>query len=255
MAIAVGVTPTPVFGSAVTSVTTAGVTSAASGSTFLIGYAFSTGSTFSSVSDSRSNSYTRCGAEVLTPGASNNGFFFKINGAGGASHTFTVTWTTSNNGEIWSAEITGADTAANDGTATSVNDAATPFASNNISTTNAADMLVGFTSTDSASNPGTFTYNNAAGNPTTGWAKAGTAEELNGATNFTGAIFFVVVAATSTTYHFTITELGAANAGCHMIALKEAGSGGSSEADRPAGTGAPGDFNDWGRKYGAWPRW
>lgn len=146
MAIALGVSAKQAANSA-TSMTTPGVTSSASGSTFVITVCDPNQNI--TVSDSKSNSYTQIGT-TLTVGSTKMSMWRCENGTGGASHTATVTWNSgSADGTITFAEITGAQTSSFDVTA-QILDTASPYTVTSPTLSQADELAICFVGTDNA---------------------------------------------------------------------------------------------------------
>ena len=110
-------------------VTTGSGTSSVSGSTFLIGVSWDATTSISSVSDSKSNTYTAVGTPQNDGGAGSGGnhqFYVCENGTGGTSHTATVNFSGTAYPTAHLIEITGAATPVQD-IAVQTQDAGTPF--------------------------------------------------------------------------------------------------------------------------------
>lgn len=217
MAIAVGQTTKGRSGSAATIATT-GVATAASGSTFVIGVAWSGAPTFTSLVDSKSNTYTQLGALELDPdgGGSKSRYYYCQNGTGGAAHTATLTISGANSLEILFLEITGAATASFD-LGNGNQDTATPYTSPSILTTQAAEMLVALWFGNSGSNPATHAES-------TGFTVQAGAEETNGASFWTGCLATRIVASTAS-YNASFTETGSSRGVVYIAGFKEAAGG------------------------------
>lgn len=200
-----------------TSVTTVGINTSASGSSFLI-FIIDDAATSRVPSDNKGNtaSYVQVGS-TLTNWL---GFGIQLsiwlctNGTGGTGHTATATVSPSADVEAYLVEVTGGATASLVDALSSAfwnNDAATPFTSNNVVTSNATDLLLAFTATD-ISTPETLTWGNgftqvvADGNPA----------------HFGGGIAKQVVTSTGT-YSSSFTSTSASNAATAVIAFKDGG--------------------------------
>lgn len=213
MAIAVGATSKGRNASA-TSVASAGVATQATGSTFVVGVIWATGASFTSFVDNKSNTYTQIGVdrEVTAADGTHCRWYRCENGAGGAGHTATLTISAAVALSVFFLEITGAATASFD-QQNSQTDAASPFTSASITTTQAAEMLVSYIVGNSGSNPAT----NA---ESTGFTIQAGAEETNGASFWTGCIATRIVAATGT-YNSSFTETGSTSAAVFIASFKE----------------------------------
>jgi hypothetical protein len=190
------------------------------GSTFVIGIVWSSGSSFTSLVDSKSNTYTQIGAEFDPTGTGDHArFYYCQNGTGGASHTATLTISGATSLGISFLEITGAATASFDlgnGNA----DTASPYTSPAISTTQAAELLASFIAGNSGSNPATHAES-------TGFTIQSGTEETNGVSFWTFGLATRIVAATSL-YNSSFTETGASRAAVFIAGFKEAAGGGGS---------------------------
>lgn len=91
-------------------VTTASGTSTVSGSTFLIFVAWDNGVNVSTISDSKSNTYTALGTEQLDGVGGRSRVYRCINGTGGTSHTATATFSGTAFPTLHLIECTGVDT-------------------------------------------------------------------------------------------------------------------------------------------------
>lgn len=214
MAIAVGATSKGRTASAAT-IATAGVTTQVSGSTFVMGMVWSTAATFSTLVDSKGNTYTQVGTELTSAAVPHARFYYCENGIGGASHTGTITISGAATIDIFFLEITGAAVASFD-LGNRQSDGASPYTSPGILTTQAAEMLVSFLAADSGSNPATHAES-------TGFIIQSGAEETNGASFWTGCLATRIVAATGT-YNSSFTESGATASAVYIAAFKEGAS-------------------------------
>lgn len=164
MSIAVGQKISAQGTSSAASITTGSVTTAASGSTFVIFVAYDSGC-FSSISDSKGNTYTQIQSEVNNAGHGNAcRLYYCQNGTGGAGHTATLNMSPSAFGNVHIVEITGgALTGILDQAPAGLDDGASPFTSNTTGTTAQANELVlAFTETGGTSGPGeTLTWGNS----------------------------------------------------------------------------------------------
>ena len=157
MALAVGATSKGRVSNSGSSATTTGVTTTASGSIFVVGAVWDNGFNFSSIADSKSNTYTLIGSE-LAFGSVKARLWYVENGAGGASHTATVTVNTSPTYlTVFFLEITGGATSGSLDQSNARSDAASPFTlAAGLTTTQADEILVSMIVGDSASNPATL---------------------------------------------------------------------------------------------------
>lgn len=224
MAIGVGVT-TKGRSAGAASIATTGVTTQAAGSTFVIGLIWGAGATFTSLVDSKSNTYTQLGVLDLDPDGSgaHTRMYYCQNGTGGASHTATLTISGSNSLAVMFLEITGAATASFD-LGNGNQDTASPYTSPAITTTQAAELLVGFFGGNSASNPATHAES-------TGFTIQASAEETNGASFYTCCLATRIVAATSS-YNDSFTESGSTRGSAYIIGFKELVSAGGTQPKR-----------------------
>ena len=146
MAIALGVSAKQAANSA-TSMTTPGVASSASGSTFVI--TVSDPNQSITVGDNKGNTYTQIGT-TLTAGSTKLSMWRCENGTGGSGHTATVTWTSgTSDGVITFAEITGAAAASFDVTAQAF-DNTNPYTVTSPTLSQAAELAICFVGTDNA---------------------------------------------------------------------------------------------------------
>jgi len=199
--------------------TTTAVTTSATSSTFLVGFQFEGGATFTSLVDSKSNTYTQIGTETTANSGAKCRLYYCPNGTGGASHTATVTVNSNVAITVHFLEITGGKTtgilnptppAAND-------DLSSPFTSNSITTAQADAMLVSFLcGTNSGSNPAT----NA---ESTGFTVQAGSDETDASQFWTGCFATKILTSTTTT-NSSFTESGATT-GLVWIAAFEAAAG------------------------------
>lgn len=164
MAIAVGANTSTGY-TGIDSTTTGAITTAASGSTFLVAVYWQNGSGSPTVSDNKGNSYTAIGSARQ---ADSNGyylshcqFFYVENGIGGSGHTFTAA-KTGGAPSVFVAEITGGELSGildqNTGAAL---DTSSPVLSGSVTTTQAAEILFGFVGTYHASGNPAYTPGNS----------------------------------------------------------------------------------------------
>ena len=206
--------------SSATSVATTGVTTT-TGSAFLAIVGMGGTQTFSSISDTingsaSGNTWTQIGSEVTFPTDRCRAYYVQ-NGNGGANHVVTVTVSGAVAITVLLVELTGVLTASVLDGSSLVADAASPFTSGNVATTQADEILVAGIIGASGSNPATHAISSAS--PASGWTIQTSAEETNGASFFTGAIATQTVSATGT-YNGGFTESGASNAAVLLAAFK-----------------------------------
>lgn len=201
--------------------TTAAITTTASGSSFFVTFVTGDTTTVTSVTDSKSNSYSLLASIVHTGAALKTWVYYTENGTGGSSHTFTAT-TSGNNLQIAGIEVTG--TAASsivDVSNNTYETGGTPF--NCAVTTTVADTLIlAFIMNDSAS--GTFTIN---GGFTLG-------ETANSAASVRAGWGYKAVAAAGAEDPAWTQSGGASAAACITAAIKS----GAGESPAPAMMGA-----------------
>lgn len=213
MAIAVGVSPTASSASA-SSVTTAAVTTTSNSTIYL--FLTINEATFSSVSDSASNSWTQVGTTLTNTGTfAQTRVYENVAGTRGGSHTFTLTGTGATTLSLFVIETTGSATTSPTDQQTRQNDNTSPINSGDVTTTQAAEMLLGFGSSDSGL--ATWTANNSftkldeVTDQSLGWCQC-TATRI--------------VASTGT-YSADFTETGLAVGMCWIVTVKEAVGSGS----------------------------
>lgn len=222
MAIAVGASDSNLLAASAATVTTAPVTTAASGSSFVV-FSINFGDdNVASVTDSKGNTYTRIGVELDNAG---DGFYMGAwqctNGTGGASHTATLTLNGSTICGLYFIEITGGLTSGLVDVSNSAVDSdsgdggfdaqVTPTAGNR--------LLLSFITGNGG---GTVTYDGTAQSFTSVTA------ETSGADSMSGQVAQRVVAANgSTAYGPAFTASAGGRASVFTIALKEAAAGGT----------------------------
>lgn len=143
--------------------TSSGITTAASGSAFVVAVVYD--GTFTSLADNKSN--TIGAGQLIYAETTTYSYSLRIylvtNGSGGASHTWTLT--TSGSGAVGfvAAEITGAATSSLLDQISIINDdGVAPLTSPSITTTQAAEMLIGVAQTNyTAGSTETFTWGNS----------------------------------------------------------------------------------------------
>jgi hypothetical protein len=226
-----------------TSTATAGVTTQATGSTFVICVQTNRAADpihVSSIVDSYSNIYTLATSD--NPGYGGDillAAYVCVNGVGGAAHTATANYSEQATNNVWFVEITGADTTnPADGVAPTVGGGTTGTSMPGIAvtTTNANDLLLSFLATYGF-DTGTVTISSDAGN---GWAIIDS--NLSGSVSRHGASSYVIESAIGT-YNDTYTASTSDGFSILTLAFKAASSGGGAPASlawQPAITQHPG---------------
>jgi hypothetical protein len=218
VAIAVGVTSKGRTGSASSQATT-GVTTQTSGSAFVVAAAWDSARNFTSIADNKGNSanYVQIGNQVTFSGGGGRArLYYCQNGAGGAGHTATITVSGSAGITVLFLELTGGATSGIlDQNSTGVNDTSSPFTSQSITTTQAAEALISSLFGNSGANPATHAES-------TGFTVQAGADETNGSSFWTGCLASRIVAATGT-YNSSFTESSGSNTAVHIASFKEAG--------------------------------
>lgn len=193
------------------SVVTAGGTTT-TGSTFVVGFSFDPGATVSSVTDSKSNTYTQIGSVQTTSGGSKCALYRCENGTGGASHTATVNFSANAFSVAWLVEVTGAAAASFDVTA-QIDDTSSPFTVTTPTLNQAAECVICLASNDDGSSA-VYTSSNT----------TILGQNNNTASFWTSAISKLVVASTS-----AVTPSWTLSAGTNLALIvatfKEAGAG------------------------------
>lgn len=214
-AIAIGISEAKATTAGATA-TTAAVTTQASGSVFVVCYTFDSAATFTSITDSKSNSWSIIGSEI---NASNHKsrMYYVENATGGSSHTFTGTnGSASLDCSIWVIEITGALTSGSLDQSGSRSDTTSPFTlAAGLLTTQNDEALVTFVCGNSGSNPATHAES--------GLGASTVQDQLNNGTNsWTGASATEIKSSTGT-YNPSWTESGATAAHVWFATFKAAG--------------------------------
>jgi hypothetical protein len=196
---------------------TLGVSTSASGSTFVVAAIWDTG-TFSSITDSKSNVYTQIGTEVTFGSFPTRArVYYKENGVGGASHIATFNTSSASAITVLFLEITGALTSGSLDQSGGVNDASSPFTlTAGLTTAQAAEALVTFLGCNSGSNPATHAETGL-GSSTIQTA----AEETDGTSFYTAALATAIKAATAA-FNPSWTESGGTNSAVFLATFKEA---------------------------------
>ena len=201
---------------ATTPVTTSAVTTQASGSIFIIGSVFQ--DTFVSATDSKGNTYTQVGTQVLvdTPNTGNGRVYYDENATGGASHTFSCAYSASGAHTVVAAEITGAALSGALDVSSGVRVTSSPFTTS-VTPTAGVRLLVAVFFGASSSNPATHNWSAQGFTLVTG------ADETDGSTTGAASIAYKLVTADGvTSYSASVTEVGnTAEAGLFLMAFKE----------------------------------
>lgn len=217
MSAAVGQSTSVVTATNVASQTTPSVTTQVAGSTFVIG-AIGNAANGSSVvytpSDSNTNPYTAIDTTQLygTASFAQMQWWYSQNGVGGAGHTFTVGASPSDGFLLFALEITAGLTSGILDTHNKNADAASPFTSPGITTTQNDCILLSMLGGDSGSNPATHAES-------TGFTVIANCNQTNGASFFTGCIAYRNVVSIGT-YNSSFTESGGSSCGVLIAAFK-----------------------------------
>lgn len=213
MAIAVGQKVKGVFSGS--SGTTAAITTAATGSVIVRLMEWDNTLNFTSITDSKSNTYTQISVE-RTISTIKGRAYYKENATGGASHTFSGAVSSSANISLYVLEITGALTSGALDQSNSQTDAASPFTSPSITTTQAAELIWAGLIGNSATTPATHAES-------TGFTIQN--DVTTGGPDWTGCDASKIVASTGT-YNSSFTENGGSSACVFIASFKESGGGG-----------------------------
>lgn len=219
MAIAAALVGARGVGSGSTATTTAGTTTA-SGSTFVIAVSWDqTGGTVT-ISDSKGNTYTGQGTAQVDGAGGYCRLYVCQNGTGGASHTATISTTSSSYPVIHLIEITGAETASLDQIAQGA-DAATPWTLTSPTLSQAAEVVICV-----CINNDTTSGSYASSNFTV------LSSETDGSNYWTSAVGSLVVAATSAVTPSWTRGTGT-GAGLALATFKQSSGGGATYAPPP----------------------
>ena len=235
MSITLGASTTKTYGGT-SSDTTSAITTQASGSTIVVGIAYDTG-TFSSLTDSKSNTYTLIGTEgTLSSFGGKTRLYVCHNATGGSSHTFTVAFSGGTVGypSIFVQEFICSTPGSTDVSAQRVTTSSPYALSSSITTTTANEMLVLFGSVIGSgsvvlADGAGFTNRLSVTDSNTYWAAA----------------LFTQAAASAGSYNCSVTETGSGSVSemsLHVLAIKESAAGVTltgSAATMAAGTAAP----------------
>jgi len=225
MAIAVGATSKG-HSTSSSALATTGVTTQASGSVFVAAVIFGATATFTSIVDSKSNTYTQIGTEISNGSTGANykaRLYYVENGTGGSSHTATVNLNTAEVVTILFAEITGALTSGALDQSDGRRDTTSPFGlAAGLTTVQANELLLSFLGGVSGNNPATHAET-CLGSST---IQSG-AEETDGSQFWTGAIATAIKSSTGT-FNPSWTESGNTTDSVVFLAtFKAAASGGT----------------------------
>lgn len=206
--------------------TSGNLTTQATGSCFIIAAAVDVGE-FSSLADSKGNTYVRVGTlQSFDSSGADMHVFYCENGVGGAAHNWTIDVTGVSepiSGVVL--EVTGGVLSGILDQSGQRNDTASPFTlTSGLTTTQANELLVAIMAGNSGSASATHAES-------TGFSIA--SEVVNGASVWTLAIAYRNVTATGT-YNCSFTEAGGTNAGVFLLTFKELGAGGGNTTITPS---------------------
>jgi hypothetical protein len=213
MAIAIGQKAAAHSSGSATSVTTTGVATSATGSTFVV--LVQADATINTPTDNKGNTYTAVTTSRANSGI-NSRMYYCENGAGGSGHTFTFTTGFSANLSIYAVEITGGLTSGILDQQNSIVDSSSPFTVTTGATTQAAEISIAALSGNSGSSPATHAES-------TGYTIQ--AQVTTGGPDWPGCIASKVLSATGAQTP-SFTESGASTGGVHCATFKESGGGG-----------------------------
>lgn len=198
-----------------TSVTTVGINTTASGSSFLV-FIIDDAATSRVPSDNKGNTanYLQVGTTLTNwlGFGINLSLWLCTNGTGGSGHTATATVSPSADVECFLVEVTGGATASLVDTLSVAfwnDDNTSPYTSNNLSTSNAIDLLIAFAGTD-ISTPETLT-----------WGNSFTAVTADGSPAHFGSGIAKRLVTSTGTYNSSFTSSSAIQAATAVIALKD----------------------------------
>lgn len=186
-----------------TAVTTAAITTTTGNLTVVVCIWFGAGVTFTSMADSKGNTWTQIGSQQTTSGNAKMRMYYAKNITGGASHTFTLTVSANNSYPLlFVSEFSGIDTTSPfDVQAATTGSSTTPSSGVTATRAQADELLVGGL-VDESSGVVTITAGTNFTIPTNG-------KEENGAANSTGAIEYQIVSSTGTdagTFTISVSE-------------------------------------------------
>lgn len=203
-----------------TTIANSGIATQASGSVLAacVVWLSSGGTTFSSIADNKGNSanFQQVSTQLTLPAALASRVYYVENATGGSGHIITVTFNQAAVvSTLWVVEITGAMTSGALDQADRQTDTATPWVSPGITTTQANELLLGFSSGEGGgANPLTHT----AGNSFTSID-----QQTDGNNFYPGISMYRIVSATGT-YNTSITlsnEGAIDDMACWILSFKE----------------------------------
>lgn len=184
------------------------------GSVLVLGFQWDQAIAFTSIADSKGNTWTQIGTELdAGAGVYKSRMYRAEGGARGTLHDFTLTLAAGAVKSMWMAEIIGEAQPGFD-QAARVHDVATPFNSGNITTTGRV-LLLGFGNGTGGANPDAFTWNDG---------ETVLEAIVDGTTVWTGAFAYRIVAADGT-YSEQFTATSSTTAGVWIVSFKEAAPG------------------------------
>lgn len=204
--------------------TTAG-TSTASGSHFVLAISWDATQTISSVSDSKSNTYSAIGSAQSDGNGGLSQFYVCYNGTGGASHSATVNFSGTAFPVAHLIEVTGASASPQD-QANQTLDSSSPFTITTGTLAQAAELILTVCACNQNSGAGSYSSSNA----------TILSQETNTASFWTSAVGYIITASTSAVTPSWTFSTSTGGAGVLFLALKEAGSGPTLTSPTPSGT-------------------
>lgn len=182
-----------------------------SGST-LFAFVWWSSAPFTSITDSKSNTWTQIGAEQ-TGSAHKSRLYYAKNITGGAGHTVTLNLGSADGCSIIMIEITVADTVSPIDQSDQRDDTTSPFTlAAGLTTTQASEVLLSFLAGTSSSNPATHAESGLGSSTIQD-------EVLNGSTFWTGAVATKEVTSTGT-FNPSWTESGATTGHVYLVTVK-----------------------------------
>jgi len=207
------------------SYTTPSRTTSSSGSNF---YVFITAqpSSFAAtpITDSKSNTYTQVGTTLTNAGSSLESRVYKCeNGTGGASHTWTVSLTSTTYAALMAVELTGMALTSSVEQQGRQEDNATPFVTPSVTTTQANQIILAACFEDSSGTTSAETWGGS-------FTNSDLIEELTNAGTgvASGLVAKAVTSAGSYQGSLTISGVTVNSTNMHIITVKEASGGGAS---------------------------
>jgi len=211
---------------------TTGVTTSASGSTFVALMDWIDSQTFTSFTDTingsaSGNTWTQIGVERDSGTGAADGAkmraYIAQNANGGTNHVFSLQINAVGNGlmNVWVMEVTGAAASSLDQSIGLLFSATSPMNSGSTGTTaQAAEMIVGLAAGNNDSGTGSATIVSSGSNPAdANWSVA--VQESNSASFFTGGLAYAIVNATGA-YNFSYTTGDATQGYSGILTLKQA---------------------------------